>query len=581
MAEGMSFFRVIENPDADGNGLPDYWEILYFGKAGQKKFGDPDGDGIGNIGEYRAGTDPLNADSDADGMLDKWEIDNNLDAIYDDSQQDTDRDGFTNIEEFRAGTNPLDSESFPVLIRESYDYPQLALGGGYECIVMISNRTGNRWEGAGYLYSGSTEKWTTRWSIDGTEQYQRESFPISLPARSTKKYVLSGDDTVRTGFLRIVSNNGHSRKDVALAFFYNYKQSGALVDSTGVPFGSPSDNFLFPVEKTSSVNTGFAWAPATYKKPTNITAQLYDSLGDLVQEKILTFEGHLAQFFSEIFDVVPDGFLGSVTLSADESFHLTVIRLEFTQSGFQLTSVPPGLSGEGAGKAHNIYSQLALGGGYECILLVSNHSNSNWAGSGYVLQGQDQSWSAPWSVNGTDYSGSFYFPVQLESGATVKYLLSGDQEVRPGYLKISPETGFDLENVTFAFFYNYSSKQGLADSTGTPIGIPSKEFVFPVEGSSTINTGFAWVSPDELSSFKITFNLYNSVGAIVQEQTRNYQGHSALFFNDLFDQVPSDFVGQVEIAAENALYLTVIRLELTPDGFQMTSVPAEGDQSIN
>jgi hypothetical protein len=44
--------------DSDGDGLPDDWEIAHFGSLGHAPNGDADGDGISNLDEYRAGTDP-------------------------------------------------------------------------------------------------------------------------------------------------------------------------------------------------------------------------------------------------------------------------------------------------------------------------------------------------------------------------------------------------------------------------------------------------------------------------------------------------------------------------------------------
>ncbi|MBM3880181.1 MAG: C-type lectin domain-containing protein, partial [Verrucomicrobia bacterium] len=44
--------------DADGDGLPDDWEMRYFGDTGQDENADPDNDGIKNIDEYRYGLDP-------------------------------------------------------------------------------------------------------------------------------------------------------------------------------------------------------------------------------------------------------------------------------------------------------------------------------------------------------------------------------------------------------------------------------------------------------------------------------------------------------------------------------------------
>lgn len=49
------------NPGTDGDGLPDSWEVQYFGGLQQAAAGDPDGDGASNLQEYQAGTDPTGA----------------------------------------------------------------------------------------------------------------------------------------------------------------------------------------------------------------------------------------------------------------------------------------------------------------------------------------------------------------------------------------------------------------------------------------------------------------------------------------------------------------------------------------
>jgi probable HAF family extracellular repeat protein len=56
--------------DADHNGLSDAWERQRFGTAGQNSYGDADHDGLTNLQEYEANTDPNNPDSDGDGVLD-------------------------------------------------------------------------------------------------------------------------------------------------------------------------------------------------------------------------------------------------------------------------------------------------------------------------------------------------------------------------------------------------------------------------------------------------------------------------------------------------------------------------------
>jgi len=44
--------------DTDADGLPDNWEIQYFGNLNQTASGDPDGDGLTNLLEYQQGRNP-------------------------------------------------------------------------------------------------------------------------------------------------------------------------------------------------------------------------------------------------------------------------------------------------------------------------------------------------------------------------------------------------------------------------------------------------------------------------------------------------------------------------------------------
>jgi subtilisin family serine protease len=53
----------LETPDIDKNGLPDAWELEYFGHLGNSTAADSDGDGVSNADEAAAGTDPTNAAS--------------------------------------------------------------------------------------------------------------------------------------------------------------------------------------------------------------------------------------------------------------------------------------------------------------------------------------------------------------------------------------------------------------------------------------------------------------------------------------------------------------------------------------
>jgi hypothetical protein len=73
--------------DGDGDGMNDAWEDANgdcLDSSVADGDGDADGDGLSNVGEYRAGTDPCATDSDGDSAGDLWEMRNGYDPLKDD-----------------------------------------------------------------------------------------------------------------------------------------------------------------------------------------------------------------------------------------------------------------------------------------------------------------------------------------------------------------------------------------------------------------------------------------------------------------------------------------------------------------
>ena len=119
--------------DKDKDGLPDDWEIFFFGNLEQGATDDPDEDGLTNLQEYNisgnmrdasetdlsysnqyAWLNPTSEDSDGDGLPDAWEV--QYPAILnplnpDDANLDSDSDGLTNWKEYLYGTDPTNVDT--------------------------------------------------------------------------------------------------------------------------------------------------------------------------------------------------------------------------------------------------------------------------------------------------------------------------------------------------------------------------------------------------------------------------------------------------------------------------------------
>ena len=116
----MQFYRVfsrdVAHPlDSDGDGIDDVFELrrpeILDPLDATDGAEDADGDGLGNQQEYAYGTDLQNDDTDADVMLDAWEIAHGLNPLADDAGNDADGDGLTNLQEQSCGTNPRGADT--------------------------------------------------------------------------------------------------------------------------------------------------------------------------------------------------------------------------------------------------------------------------------------------------------------------------------------------------------------------------------------------------------------------------------------------------------------------------------------
>jgi hypothetical protein len=129
--------------DSDSDGLVDTWELQYFGNLSQTGTGDPDGDGLDNLAEEDAGTNP--------------------------TLQDSDRDGFTDSEEIDAGTDPLNVA----------DYPQVPT----QLLVELD---------AAALAAGPVANWANAGTLGGT--FVASGSPVAETIDGVQGVTLAGTD---------------------------------------------------------------------------------------------------------------------------------------------------------------------------------------------------------------------------------------------------------------------------------------------------------------------------------------------------------------------------------------------------
>jgi hypothetical protein len=138
-----TLFIPANSPDTDGDGLPDFWELIYAPDLTTLTgTGDNDGDGLNNLAELQRDSNPLLADTDGDGLSDLVETrtgtfvsatdtgtnprkaDTDGDGLSDGAEvngspatnpnlADTDGDGFSDFSEINSGHDPNDPNNNP------------------------------------------------------------------------------------------------------------------------------------------------------------------------------------------------------------------------------------------------------------------------------------------------------------------------------------------------------------------------------------------------------------------------------------------------------------------------------------
>lgn len=280
---------AVSNPDADGDGLEDAWEIFYFGNTtAQSGSGDPDGDNSTNEQEETAGSNPLQAastpsDVDGDGLLDSWEVSFFGSRAAQNGLGDFDGDGATNEQEETAGTDPTNVASAPDTDGDGLrDAWEMAFFGNLTAANAVGDNDSDGFNNAAEQAAGSSpvdNQWTPvsaklrhRWSFSGDlldsvgTAHATISDPDNNPAvggtvtQNSTSVTLSGGASGDSAAV-LLGNNliGGRSEPVTLQFWathHSVRNWGRIFD-----FGSSTNEYLFMswVQGTNAATDQTEW----------------------------------------------------------------------------------------------------------------------------------------------------------------------------------------------------------------------------------------------------------------------------------------------------------------------------------
>lgn len=157
--------------DTDHNGIPDDWELYYFGHIGVDPNAQaPGGSGLTILQAYQQHGNPNSSSTSGDGIPDSWKSRYGLD-LSDPSvaERDSDGDGLTNAQEYALGTDPRNADSDGDGIPDNIDphpkIPDPHTPDSVEVVVPDVERYNNQeieWKDIDYT------KVKLRWHSDGS-----------------------------------------------------------------------------------------------------------------------------------------------------------------------------------------------------------------------------------------------------------------------------------------------------------------------------------------------------------------------------------------------------------------------------
>ena len=262
---------------SDGDPLPDEWEFAAFGSLDRDGSGDADGDGLADVEEWRAGTNPFVSDTDGDGMPDAWEVANGLCPTDPaDACGDSDGDGLSNDLEYRLGTDPHFSEPDPRRARPGLFADFRITGGDLQAMPDFGALEPFA-EAVATTVAYSDGAWPAAVESRGDGFACRLSGYVRIPSDGTYTFFVASDDGAElfVDGARVTSDPApHSAREtfgvavlsagwrpIEILYYENKVDAVLSLSWSGPGFGKesvPADSLCHIAEEADPLPTGYA-----------------------------------------------------------------------------------------------------------------------------------------------------------------------------------------------------------------------------------------------------------------------------------------------------------------------------------
>jgi hypothetical protein len=162
------------------------------------------------------------------------------------------------------------------------------------------------------------------------------SIPFSVLGNRVVRIVLSGDETLRSGWMRLTLSSAVHL--ISSAVFQTFSGSQLVSEASVLESPQVKRGLIYINNQPGIENIGVAFANAQ-SAANNIQLQLFDGSGNVLSQQQVSLppNGHLAQFVTEIFpDIASTGFTGALSMSSSASFSSIALRL----TGDKIATLP-------------------------------------------------------------------------------------------------------------------------------------------------------------------------------------------------------------------------------------------------